>query len=43
MMGADLLDDAQNNCRRASALELLELLQGWKAYDFDGTATGDES
>jgi hypothetical protein len=38
-----LLDDAQKNHRRAPAIELLELLRGRKAYDFDGIATGDES
>jgi hypothetical protein len=38
-----LLDPAQNNHRRASALELLELLRRREAYDFDGIATGDES
>jgi hypothetical protein len=38
-----LLDDAQKNHRRASAIELLELLRGREAHDFDRTATGDES
>jgi hypothetical protein len=38
-----LLDDAQKNHRRASAIELLELLRGREADDFDGVATGDES
>jgi hypothetical protein len=38
-----LLDDARTNHRRASAIELLELLRGRKAYNFNGIATGDES
>jgi hypothetical protein len=38
-----VLDDAQKNHRRASAIELLELLPGREAYAFDGIATGDES
>jgi hypothetical protein len=36
-----LLDDAQKNHWRASAIEPLELLRGRQAYDFDGIATGD--
>jgi transposase len=40
-----LLDDAQKNHQRASAIELLVLLRGLgrEAYDFDGIATSDES
>jgi hypothetical protein len=38
-----LLDDAQKNHPRASEIELVELLRGRKADDFDGIATGDES
>jgi hypothetical protein len=40
---AYLLDEAQKNHRRASAIELLKLLRGREAYDFDAIATGDES
>jgi hypothetical protein len=38
-----LLEEAQKKCPRASAIELLELLPGGEASDFDGTTTGDES
>jgi hypothetical protein len=38
-----LLDGTQKNHRHASAIELLELLPGRKAYAFDVIATGDES
>jgi hypothetical protein len=38
-----LLDNAQKKLRRTPAVELLELLRGRKAYDFDRVATGDES
>jgi hypothetical protein len=38
-----LFDDAQKNHRRASAIELLELLPSREVYDFDGIATGDGS
>jgi hypothetical protein len=38
-----LVDHEQQNHRRASTIELLELLPGQQAYDFDGPATGHES
>jgi hypothetical protein len=38
-----LLDDTQKNPRRASAIELLELLREREAYYFDRIATGDDS
>jgi hypothetical protein len=42
-MGAHLLDDAQKNHRRASAIELLELLRRREAHDFNGITIGEES
>jgi hypothetical protein len=38
-----LIDGTQKNHRRTSAIKLLGLLRGRKAYDFDGIGTGDES